>query len=68
MRAPSSAIGAVASYRAGWSEEGVWGNLEPGFWAVLGSPSAISDRSPLLHVVRSGVGVILTSPLCLLRG
>ena len=31
-------------------------------------PSAILDWSPLLHVVRSGVGVILTSPSLLVEG
>ena len=36
-----------------------------GFWV---SPQSIPDWSPLLHVLRSGVGVILTSPSLLVEG
>jgi hypothetical protein len=68
---PRSSVGREPPH---WGEAGR-GLGEPGTGAVIFRgrgrfrvPPVITDRYPLLHIVRSGVGVILTSPSLLVEG
>ncbi len=73
LLAPSPVIRTAGTVISGGGRKGSGGTWNrgrdfPGPGAVPGSPSAISDWSSLLHVLRSVVVVILTSPSLLVEG